>query len=253
MSKQEPNLKETAEFAKQIYGDEVTPTETRVYVHCWSTAKLAEQIGQKLFSDVRSDLLPQDAQEIVAAIVHAAFLHEAINVGRIPFEVVADVANVQVAAMVSTLSRDYRLVETKRDIEYRGRLSLSPVATQIVAVAAIVCTAQEIVNLLKTHGLVSVAKIRKILAQLDADLLVIHTAARYYTLRLYVHAARNLINDANQIIKRLKAENRAAKNMEKLAAAVELKMAAKQGVPTEDQPQKEKRRGKQRSARRNNA
>lgn len=245
MTKQELNLKTTVDYAKEIYGDAQTITDTKVFTHCWSVARLAEQIAQKLFSDIRTDLLPQDAAEIIAAIVHAAFLHESINTGRRCFENIADIANVQVAAMVSTLSRDQRLVETKRDIEFRGRLSQSSVATHIVAVAEVICTAQEIVNALKKRGLAQVSKIRKILAQLDADLLVVHTAARYYTLRLYVHAARNLINDANGLIKQLKADARAAKSQEKLAAAVEARVAAKQSVPT---PETEKRRGKVRAA-----
>lgn len=249
MSKQELNLKETIEFAKNAYGDEKTVTRTLILTHCISSARLAENIAQKLFSEIRSDLLPQDSQDIIAAIVHAAVLQDAINIGRKTFETIADVANVQIAAMVSTLSRDYRLVETKRDIEYRGRLSQSPLATQIVAAAAIVCTAQELLNFLKQNGLVELPRVRKILAQIDADLLVIHAAARYYVLRLYVHAARNLIADANQLIKQLRTEARKAKQLDKIAANVERKMAAKKGIAEEPVAlKKEKARGKKRNS-----
>lgn len=252
MSKQDLNVKKTTEFVRDVYGNEKTITDISVYTHCVSVARLAEQIAQRLFNDIRSDLLPQDAQDIIAAIVHSSLLYHVINVGRKNFETVADVANVQIAAMVSTLSRDYRLVETKRDIEYRGRLSQSPLATQIVAVAGIICTAQELLNFLKAHGLANLSKIRKILAQIDADLLVIHTASRYYTLRLYVHAARNLITDANQLIKQLKLAARNAKHMEKLTASVELKLAAKRAaVPDSPSSKKEPSRGKKRAAKRN--
>lgn len=246
MSRKQLNLRVTVDYAKAAYADAVTQTDTKVFTHCWSVAKLAEQISNKLFHDIRSELLPQDASEIIAAIVHTSFLHEIIHVGRKTFEGVADIANVQVAAMVSTLSRDYRLVETKRDIEYRGRLSQSSVAAHVVAVAKIVCTAQEVLNKLKSVGLTNVAKTRKTLAQLDADLLVVHTAAKYYALRLYVHAARNLINDANQLIKKLKADAKAAKSFENLAATIESKRAAKQSIPDDDSIS-EKKRGKARS------
>lgn len=247
MSKKELNINTTVNFAKEVYGEAKTQTDTKVFVHCWSVAKLAEQIAQKLFGDIRAELLPQDASEIIAAVVHAAFLRESINVGRKTFESIADTTNVQVAAMVSTLSRDYRLVETKRDIEYRGRLSQSSVASHIVAVAAIVCTAQETLNALKKAGLANISKVRKIIAQLDADLLVVHTAAKYYALRIYVHAARNLINDANQLIKKLKADAKAAKSFERTAALI----AAKKTKEQSDQGgviQMEKKRGKARAA-----
>ena len=251
MSKQDLNVKKTVEFIREVYGDEKNAADVAVYTHCLSVAKLAEQIAQKLFSDIRPDLLPQDSQDIIVAIVHSSLLQHVINVGRKNFETIADVANVQIAAMVSTLSRDYRLVETKRDIEYRGRLSQSPLATQIVAVAGIICMAQEIVRFLDKHGLANLPRVRKILAQIDADLLVIHAASRYYTLRLYVHAARNLITDANQTIKKLKTVVRNAKQMERLTASVELKLAAKKGVPEEPANKKDLSRGKKRAAKRN--
>lgn len=250
MNKRDLDLKTTVDYAKEIYGDAKTPTETGVFTHCWSVAKLAEQIAQKLFAEIRAELLPQDASEIIAAIVHSSFLLESINVGRRTFENIADIANVQVAAMVSTLSRDYRLVETKRDIEYRGRLSQSSVSSHIVAVASILCSAQETINALKKHGLLHLPKTRKILAQLDADLLVIHTAARYYALRIYVHAARNLIIDSNQLIKKLKADVKAAKSFEKIAANIECKKAAKTAIADSEPslPKERKSRGKARTA-----
>lgn len=249
MSKKDLDLKSTVNYAKAVYGDAATIIGTKVFTHCLSDAKLAEQIAHKVFSDIRTDLLPQAPSEIIAAIVHAAFLRDVIHIGRQTFENVADIANVQVAAMVSTLSRDYRIVETKRDIEYRGRLSQSSVATQIVAVADIVCTAQEILNTLKDSGLANISKIKKLLTQLDADLLVIHTASRYYGLRLYVHAARNLITDANQLIKKLKADAKTVKMFEKVAAGIESKKAAKQAVPEEEESEKkEPKRGKARAA-----
>jgi len=252
VSKKDLDLKATVAYAKEAYGDAQTNTDSKVFTHCWSVAKLAEQIAHKFFSDIRADMLPQDSPDIIAAIVHASILHEIINFGRKTFENVAEVANVQVAAMVSTLSRDYRLVETKRDLEYRGRLSQSSISTHIVAVAEVICSAKEVIDSLNTNGLRQLSKTRKTLAQLDADLLVVHTAARYYVLRLYVHAARNLTTDANQLIKKLKAEAKAAKSLERLTANVEAKLAAKKASETTGETEypitKEKKRGKVRAA-----
>lgn len=241
MSKQELSVDATANFAKEAYGSTKTATNTLTYTHCVSVARLAEQIAHKLFRDMRADAVPQDVNDIIAAIVHAAMLSEIINTGRVTFEQIADVANVQIAAMVSNLSRDLRLVETKRDIEYRGRLSSSPLATQIVAVGAIICTAQETVRLLTTETLVVIPKARKILTQLDGDLLCVHAASRYYTLRLYAHAARNLINDANQIIKKIKADARAARQAAKADANICSRIAAKNSVQTEEKQNGRKR------------
>lgn len=243
MSKQELSIDVTANFARQAYGNNLTYTNTPTYTHCVSVARLSEQIAHKLFRDMRPDAVPQDVNDIITSIVHASMLSEIINTGRVTFEQIADVANVQIAAMVANLSRDLRLVETKRDIEYRGRLSTSPLATQIVAVGAIICTAQETVRLLNTEAIVVIPKARKILTQLDGDLLCAHAATRYYTLRLYVHAARNLINDANQIIKKIKTEARAARNAAKLNANVCSRIAAKtkNNVQTEEKPDDRKR------------
>jgi hypothetical protein len=248
MSKQELNTAAIVEFARSTYASAKMRTDVLVFTHCVSTARLAEQIAHKLFADMRGDLVPQDVNDIIAAIVNSALLAETINTQRVDFETVVDVANVQIASMVATLSRDLRLVETKRDIEYRGRLSQSPVATQIVAVAAIVCTAQEVVDLLKQNNLAVIPKARKILAQLDADLLSIHAASRYYVLRLYTHAARNLIGDANQIIKKIRGDAKMARAIEKHTATLRSKVAAKAAV-REPKQQKEKQDGKKRASR----
>jgi len=247
MSKQDLNTTAIAEFARTVYAAAKTKTDVAVFTHCVSAARLAEQIAHKLFSDMRGDLVPQDVNDIIAAIVNSALLSEAINTQRVDFETVADATNVQIASMVATLSRDLRLVETKRDIEYRGRLSQSPVATQIVAVAGIVCAAQEVLCLLKQTGLPAIPKVRKILAQLDADLLAIHAASRYYVLRLYTHAARNLIGDANQLIKKLRADVKMARAVERHTAALRNKIAAK-GSIREPKP-KEQTDGKKRPSR----
>lgn len=244
MSKQELNTAKIVDFVKVLYGDLQTPTSVPVFAHCVSTAKLAEKIAHRLFNDMRGDLVPQDVNEIIASIVHASLLLESINTCRAYFETIADVANVQIATMVSTLSRDLRLVETKRDIEYRGRLSQSSVATQIVAVSAILCTAQEVVNTLRQNSVAVIPKVRKILAQLDADLLAMHATSRYYTLRLYAHAARNLIGDANQLIKKMRAEIKAARLVERHTANIANKKTAEAELTVE-----EKKRGRKKVSR----
>lgn len=242
MSKQELNTAKVLEFAKELYADTQTLTNISVYAHCVNTAKLAENIAHRLFSDMRGDLVPQDVNEIIAAIVNASLLSEVINTRRTYFETIADIANVQIATMVSTLSRDLRLVETKRDMEYRGRLSQSSVATQIVAVAAILCTAQEAVGMINQKSIAAIPKVRKILAQLDADLLAAHATTRYYILRLYAHAARNLISDANQLIKKLRSELKAERLMERHTANIANKKAV-------DAKAKEKKRGRKKASR----
>lgn len=243
MTKQNLHIETTIAFAKETYADAKTQTSETVLAHCTAAARLAESIAQKLFRDMRGDVIPQDSQDIIEAIVHAAVLSEAINVNRRTFEQIADITNVQIASMVSALTRDLRLVETKRDIEYRGRLSVSPLSTQIVAVAAIICTANSVVKLLTAQNILAIPIARKILAQLDGDLLAAHATSRYYTLRLYAHAARNLIADANQIIKKLKADARTARMVEKSTAGIRMRQAAKKAVtPDNQEPKRDRKR-----------
>lgn len=234
MGKQKLSVNETVEFAKTIYANKYTSLDLPIYAHCLSTAKMAEKIARKLFQDMRSDVIPRDVDDIIESIVHASILSEAINSGPATFEQIADIANVQIAAMVSILSRDLRLVETKRDLEYRGRLSTSALPAQIVAMGRIICAAQDTQKKLLAGALAIVPQARKILTQLDGDLLCVHAVSRYYTLRLYAHAARNLISDSNQLIKKLKTEARTAKTVAKMTAGVRNRQAAKGSLNTEE-------------------
>lgn len=248
MTKQTLQISNTVDFAKDAYGSAKTNTDYDVITHCLSVARLAEQIAQQLFRDMRSDVVPHDKHDIIESIVHAAVLSETLATARRTFEHIAAITNVQIASMVATLTRDYRLVETKRDIEYRGRLSISPLATQIVAVSAIICSARTVLKFLQKNGLAATSKARKILAQLDGDLLAIHAVSRYYTLRLYAHAARNLIADANQLIKKLKADAKTARMVEKNTASIRSRHAAAKATTPQTE---EKNNGRRRAVRRN--
>jgi hypothetical protein len=240
-------ITETLAFAKQQYSDRESIYGCSLVQHCVSVAKTAENIAVRLYQDLREDIVGPEAHENLVTIVHGAILHDVINVSRCAFEHIAERTTVQIAALVADLSRDYRLVETKRDMEFRGRLSQSPVSSQIVAVADAICTSKEICAMLKATGLTSVPRARKILMQLDGDLLAVHAASRFYTLRLYVHAARNLLQDASQMIKECKSQARTARLVSRATQEIRSKMAAK--VTSEEKPKKEKepKRGKKRT------
>jgi (p)ppGpp synthase/HD superfamily hydrolase len=199
-------LQKTYEFAKRHYSGRTTLLGQPLLDHCMSVARQSEVIAQKLYRDVRADFLPDKTRESINSIVQIALLHDVLNVSACAFEHIAETATVHVAAMVADISKDFRLVETKRDMEFRGRLSQSPVGAQIVIVADVICTAKDLLTLLQKNGLTVAAKVKKMLAQFDADLLAIHAANRYYVLRMYVHAARNLLTSVSQTIKELKAK-----------------------------------------------
>lgn len=209
----ELSIAQTVEFAAACYLDKKTHIGGGLLDHCKSVARQAEVIANKLYQDLREECLAESAKDSIAAVVHCGLLHDVLNVSACAFENIAEVANVQVAAMVAALSRDYRLVETKRDMEFRGRLSQSPVAAQIVAVADIICTAKAILNALESKGLAAAPKSKKTLTQLDGDLMAVHAANKYYVLRMYVHAARNMLISVSQKIKDCKHQIK----MEKLA------------------------------------
>lgn len=204
-------LRKIFDFAKQHYADKKTALDRPLIDHCVSVARQAEVIAQKLYQDVRADFMPDKTKESINAIVQIALLHDVLNVSACAFEHIAETATVHVAAMVADISKDFRLVETKRDMEFRGRLSQSPVGAQIVVVADIICTAKDLNKELQKKGLTSASKAKKILAQFDADLLAIHAAGRYYVVRMYVHAARNLLTKISQNIKDMKAKARVEK------------------------------------------
>jgi hypothetical protein len=237
-------IQETVAFAREHYQDKASVYEKTLLDHSLSVARMAEKIAIKLYSDVRKDLISDETQESVAVIVHSAVLHDLINVSRCAFEQIAERTTVQVAATVADLSRDFRLVETKRDMEYRGRLSQSGVKAQIVATADIICTTMEVLKMLKGEGVTAVPRARKILMQLDGDLLAITAASRFYQLRLYTHAARNHLHDASQLIKECKAEARAARQFASTSARIAAKRSA------EEKPAKEKPSAKKRTRRR---
>jgi hypothetical protein len=195
------SLQKTLAFAALHYRDRTTPVGVNLFEHCKSVAQQAEVIAARLYQDVRADYMPDDTKESIAAIVQGALLHDVLNVSACAFENIAEVSTVQIAAMVADISRDFRLVETKRDMEFRGRLSQSPVSAQVVVVADIICTARDILELLNKSGLAAVPKVKKLLTQLDGDLLAIHAANKYYMLRMFAHAARNMLSEISQTIK----------------------------------------------------
>lgn len=238
----------TMEFARQHYQDKPSIYGKTLLQHSLSVARMAETIAIKLYNDVRKDLVSDETQESVAIIVHSSVLHDVINVSRCPFEQIAEQTTVQIAATVADLSRDFRLVETKRDMEFRGRLSSSSVRTQVVAVADIICTAGELLEMLKEKGAEATARARKVLMQLDGDLLAVTAASRFYQLRLYTHAARNRLHDVSQLIKDCKAEARRARQAATMENALRARMAAK--VRSEEKFKKEKPSGKKRTRRR---
>jgi hypothetical protein len=223
------SLARTLDFAAKCYDNKKTVTGQDVLAYCKLVATRAEQIAHKLYQDMRADYIPDSTKDSIATIVHCAVLHDVLNVSSCAFENIAEITNVQIAAMVAAISRDFRLVETKRDLEFRGRLSQSPVGAQIVIVAHIICTGQSTLALLEANGLASVPKAKKILAQMDGDLLAVHAANKYYMLRLYAHAARNLLGDISQKIKacrqKAKMEKLVLQNTKTLRESVAEKQA----------------------------
>lgn len=219
-------IQQTLAFAKQHYGDKQTHTGASLAAHCMLVAQQAETIAQRLYQDVRADFMPDDTKDSISAIIQSALLHDVLNVSACAFENIAEVTTVQIAAMVADISRDFRLVETKRDMEFRGRLSQSPVGAQIVVVADILCTARDILARLQKQGLAFVPKAKKILTQLDGDLLSVHAASRFYVLRMYVHAARNLLVDVSQTIKACKSKAKLDKIVAQNTKALRERVAA---------------------------
>lgn len=195
------SIEKTMNFAKQHYETKKIFTGELLFDHCVIVAKQAEVIAARIYQDVRLDFMPDNTKESISAITQAAVLHDVLNVSACAFEHIAETTTVQIAAMVADISRDFRLVETKRDMEFRGRLSQSPVGSQIIIAADVICTARDLLTALTKHGLVAVPKAKKILTQLDGDLLALHAANRYYMLRMFVHAARNMLSDVSQKIK----------------------------------------------------
>lgn len=197
----ELSLAKTLEFAGQCYADKKTSMGIDVTAFCKQVARQSEKIARRLYLDMRPEYLSESANDSITTIVHCAVLHDVLNISSCAFENIAEITNVQIAAMVAAISRDFRLVETKRDMEYRGRLSQSPVGAQIVVTAQIICSAKSALNALENTGLAGVPKSKKMLAQMDGDLLAIRAADKYYALRLYTHAARNLLGTISQKIK----------------------------------------------------
>ena len=206
------SIAKTWDFAKTCYAQKQNTAGELLLPFSKKVAGCSETIAQKLFQDLRPDYVSENIKDNIAAIVHCGILHDVLNVSSCAFEQIAEVTNVQIAAMVAAISRDFRLVETKRDIEFRGRLSQSTVGAQIVVVAQIICSARATLAALDGRGLELIPRTKKILAQMDGDLLAIHAANKYYVLRLYVHAARNLLGDISQKIK----ECRQRAKMEKI-------------------------------------
>lgn len=230
------SYQKTLAFAVQHYGVYETNFGVNLLAHAEMVAKQAEVIAQRLYQDVRADILPDDSKDSIAAIMQGALLHDVLNMRACAFENIAEVTTVQIAAMVADISRDFRLVETKRDMEFRGRLSGSPVGAQVIVVADVICTARDILRALRQNGMAAVPRARKLLTQLDGDLLAIHAASRYYVLRMYVHAARNMLTEVSQTIKACKHRAK----LDKIAAQTTTGLREKIAAEEKPLPKKKK-------------
>jgi hypothetical protein len=237
----ELSFDKTIEFSRRYYKDHTTLLGESLSAHCQQVARQAETIAGRLYKDVRPDYFQDSSKDGIAAIIHGALLHDIFNVGACPFEHVAEATTVQIAASVADISRDFRLVETKRDMEFRGRLSQSPVSSQVIAAADIICTANDALKFLTASGHSAIPKVKKILTQLDGDLLAIHAANKYYSLRLYVHAARNLLTTISQEIKTCKNRVKMARIAAASTESLREKIAAREketAVPVETKGRK---------------
>jgi len=224
-------------FAAQQYRDLRTNAGISLIEHSKQVARQAETIAHKLYQDVRADYLPDDTKDSILSIIQGALLHDVLNVSACAFENIAEISTVQVAAMVADISRDFRMVETKRDMEFRGRVSGSPVGAQIIVLSDIICTAKDLLTLVGENGTAVIPKAKKILTQLDGDLLALRAAERFYVLRLFSHAARNLLGDVSRTIK----ECRQKAKLDKLVAQHTTGIRAKQVETETAAPAKKKK------------
>lgn len=227
-----PNLAidATYSFAKTHYRDRQSVDGRTLLEHCKNVAILAEKISVRLYEDVRGEFLPPDSKDSIAAIVHTALLHHAINIGDCPFEKIVDVTNVQIAAMVADISRDFRLVETKRDMEFRGRVSQSPVGAQIVVLSDIICCGREMISAAQQDGKDAIPRCKKLLTQLDADLLSLHVVSKYPVLQQYSSSARAILRNVSQQFKDIKAKAKMEKFVSRMTANVQKNKAAKKKI-----------------------
>lgn len=246
----ELSLERTFNFARTCYADRHTLAGEPFLAHGKRVAAQAEVIAHKLYGSARPNYFADSVKDNIVAVVHCGLLHDVLNVSACTFENVAEVANVQIAAMVAAISRDFRLVETKRDMEFRGRLSQSPIGSQIVVVADGICTAQFLLNALDKSGKAAIPAAKKLLSQIDGDLLAVHAAQKYYTLRMYVHAAKNLLSDISQKIKacrqqakldKMLAQTKKTVEAAKESAPVKEKSRRKKTEPTAQQPEKKRK------------
>lgn len=219
-------LGETHNFARQYYAENQTIFGEKVFDHAMHVTTQAEKMALKLYSDLRADYFSESVKDNVAAVVHCAMLHDILNVSACAFEQVAEATNVQIAAMVADISRDYRLIETKRDAEYRGRVSQSPLGAQLVVVADAICTTQTMLRCFEEKGLSLVPRLKKIISQLDGDLLAVQAANKYYVLRMYCHAAKNLLVEVSLKIKEQKHKAKLAKYIAQQTKTLRERVAA---------------------------
>lgn len=240
------SLRQILAFAEQHYRDLRTNTGKNLAEHSKQVARQAETIAQKLYQDVRVDYLPDDTKNSINAIIQGAILHDVLNVSACAFENIAEISTVQVAAMVADISRDFRMVETKRDMEFRGRVSGSPVSAQIIVLADIICTAKDLLALVNKDGTAAVSKVKKILTQLDGDLLALRAADRFYVLRLFLHAARNLLGDVSRTIKECRQKAKLDKLVAQNTTGIRERAAEQQKVQL-SQKKKEVRYARKRS------
>ena len=106
---------------------------------------------------------------------------------------------------------------------------------------------RDILQGLSVSGMPAVPRAKKLLTQLDGDLLAIHAASRYYMLRLYVHAARNMLGDVSQTIKSCRQKAKLDKIVAQNTTGIRAKAAAAEKAAKINKKKKEGRYARKRS------
>jgi hypothetical protein len=109
-------------------------------LHAEEVAATAVDWLTKHYRLIKGNFIPPDCQEVIENTYHAGLLHEVMELRACPFEEICDETNHTVAVMVSDCSRDVRLPTPRRDDDFRSRIGEARAASQVLAMADIMCT-----------------------------------------------------------------------------------------------------------------
>ncbi len=190
-------------FADHMYETSLTPAGKTILNHAEEVSRYVRRAATDYYHYVRGEFLPPECTDPLESAVHASILHEVIERGGCTFEAVVAETDLAAGHFVADCTRDHRLPEARRLLEFRSRISEAPILSQIIVLCDTLCTIRDTAAWLPNQPRDVIMATGDLLPRWDEDLSALNQTVRYTPVRPFVKYARRQLTDLGQLIRHM--------------------------------------------------